>query len=254
MPVNRDLYKPKIFDEQVPSWVCGRCGVGTLTLMKDSFVEQEGQSRLYHKEDYFEPFMIASRFICFAVCTNGPCSDVSVVAGDGEVLENYDRNGRTIYEDQYTIKFVSPAPRLFVYSPDLPKSICTELDKAFGLFWTDLNACLNALRSALEVALDECKVPRFRLSKPNRAGKQKRSKLVLHDRIGLIRQKDSDARTLLEAAKWITNTGSHGSVVEIGVVYDAMDLTEHALNILFDKSSDRLRKLAIQVSKKKGRV
>jgi Domain of unknown function (DUF4145) len=83
---------------------------------------------------------------------------------------------------------------------------------------------------------------------------KKRSKLTLHDRIVAFRATNLDAADLLLAVKWLGNAGSHADMAGISRhdVLDGMEITEHVLHLLFDKSGQAVTKLAKSINKRKG--
>ena len=256
MPVNRSLYVQAIYKSSFPSWQCGCCGAGTLQLVKNSLESfQTAESRKARQHPDWDPEWIEFRFVCLAKCTSDACGEIATVTGTGETLLCFDEDPRTYqtierWEERYAPRFICPATRLFVISEDIPDATTTELRRAFELFWVDRSACVNTLRAALEVALDDLKINKFKIKKGK--GKSRRLRLSLHERIERLPAKYSSVRQSLTAAKWIGNAGSHGQSINTDDAFDALDLVEHSLNGLFDKSSQKLASLAKRVSAKRG--
>lgn len=261
MAVDRDLYSADVGEAHVPPWLCGTCGLGTLRAIDDTYRFQEGTSKLYHGEDFFEPEFVRGRFQMFAACSNALCEDVATICGTYKLYEviEHDHRGypQRDYARDHTVDHIFPAPRLFTLSEDLPGEVVDCLERAFALYWVDSASALNAIRSAIERAMDAlgiAKTKLVRIKSGKNKGKKRRSYLSLHERIGMLPDKHAGAKDSLLASKWIGNSGSHGYSVQSGDVLDSFDIAEHALNQLFDKQSKRLEKLIRNVNKGKGPV
>ncbi len=259
MAVNRSLYKQPIYKTRFPPWQCGQCGQGTLQLAKGSFKSLEtSDSKSNHQYDAWEPEWIELRFICFAQCSSDSCREIAAVSGSGAVSHECVWDPQTgipideRYEKSYTPDSICPAPMLFVLSNDLPAEVKDELLRAFGLFWNDRGACVNALRSTIEASLDSLRVNKTKRGKGK--GKRRRPRLSLDERIGLLPNKYSSTQKPLLAAKWIGNAGTHGRSISQDDVFDALDLVEHSLNILFDGSHQRIQTLARKVTTRRKPV
>lgn len=87
----------------------------------------------------------------------------------------------------------------------------------------------NRIRTAVEYILDDLKIPR-KIPRP-------RKRLNLHERIGLLTDpKLEDVKTVLEAVKWIGNTGAHeqGGLGREQVI-EGFRMLEHSLSTLYPK-------------------
>ncbi len=106
---------------------------------------------------------------------------------------------------------------------------------AFSLYWIDLAACLNRIRNALELVLDDLKVPKSTLDKV----KKKRNRLNLHHRIEKLksdRPKLKDICDWMMAVKHLGNAGSHPGVpVFADDVFDGFDILERVLKDMYSE-------------------
>lgn len=258
MPVNRDLLAVRITPSSCPPWQCGTCGLGTLVLDQKTFssIETPLSKRLKH-HDAWDVEWTTYRFFGFAVCSNDNCRDMAVISGSGSIdydieTDAFTGHQRQVWTDHFVPQSIVPAPRLFPISEDIPSSVSTQLDRAFSLFWNDRGACVNALRAALEEAMTELKIKRFRLSAGRASKPKRRIRLSLHERIRILPSQFKGVVDTLVATKWIANAGAHGDDLETDDVYDALDLAEHSLNELFDTNTKRLRGVAKKINRRKG--
>ena len=66
---------------------------------------------------------------------------------------------------------------------------------------------------------------------------------------------DDDLISIISAARWIGNAGSHGdNSLSRQDVYDGFDLLEHIVNKRFDRSAVSVHRLAKRINKRKGPV
>lgn len=80
--------------------------------------------------------------------------------------------------------------------------------------------------------------------------------LTLDRRITIFKKERpeySKAADLILAAKWIGNVGSHDDVLRIRDVLDGVEFLDHALGLIYDKSSNDITKRASEVTARKGR-
>ncbi|MDA8743804.1 DUF4145 domain-containing protein [Rubripirellula amarantea] len=138
--------------------------------------------------------------------------------------------GEYIYEKCFP-KYVQPPLKLIQVSSAVPISVVRSLDAAFRLFLVDHAASLNAVRTTLEVFMDELKVPRRKKTQKT-DGTRKSERRSLHNRIEYaITQRKSKAhhKDALLAVKTLGNDGSHGTKTTFDNVADAFDVLESLL-------------------------
>src|SRR5690606_11802036 len=120
-----------------------------------------------------------------------------------------------------------------------PKEITTELEAAFGLYWSNPAACAVRIRVALESLMNHLGVPKRTKAKHGRF-----NSLTLHSRIDNFASKDATIGPQLMALKWLGNTGSHDSTVSKSDLLDAFEILEYVLGELLDKRSEYVAALA----------
>jgi hypothetical protein len=114
-----------------------------------------------------------------------------------------------------------------------------ELDYAFGHFWNDFAGCSNAIRRAIEVLLDDLKVP----ERPN-----------LHQRIELFQKENANIGDKLMAIKWIGNSGSHKDKPTREDLLDGFDILDYCLEKLYkrDEREERINSIAENINQNKN--
>lgn len=153
-------------------------------------------------------------------------------------------------ETYYTPTLFSPAPPLFQVPAECPLPVREELSRAWTLFWVDHAACANRIRTCVEMALSDEGVKRFRSDRRGR-----RTRLTLHERILLYKDRDSQLAGAMMAVKWLGNVGSHGQgEVSRDRLFDGFDLLEHVLQEVYARHSKRLARLQRDLVRSKGRA
>ena len=134
-----------------------------------------------------------------------------------------------------------------------PADIKDEVRAASSLYWSDVSASANRIRTAVEKILDHKKIKRSKkIQSGKNAGKNRR--LSLHERIELFKQKDSDLAATMLAIKWLGNAGSHTSDLNEKDLLDAFELLEHVIEELFVEKLKKIRSITKKINKKKGPV
>ena len=250
MALKRQLWKPPF--RMFPSWPCPTCEIGTVALMDGTLtITETGLSKEAHDHEAWEPTWIDERFTAMLVCNNVNCRESVAVCGRTRHVEDHDferqeQNWARLFEPT----FFNEAPPVFPIPENCPGQIKQELKRAFSLMWSDIGSSANRLRSAIEALLNERKVQKTTV---NSSGT--RVRLTLHRRIVLFQSKNADAALPLEAVKWLGNVGSHASLdaLTIDDLLDAFELFEHAIERVYVRREEHLKKLASVIRKQKGK-
>lgn len=142
---------------------------------------------------------------------------------------------------------IASAPYIIQLVPEVPPEVRSELEQSFQLFWADLNAAANRLRTSLERALDE-----IRIKKYNRTGK--RVSIPLAARISFFeRQYGNEFSAIFTALRHVGNLGTHASVSRVALL-TTYEVYEHALNELFGKRKKKIAELSKKLIKSKGKM
>lgn len=227
-----------------PDANCPACGVGHLRA--DPAVEVEAtSSREARGHEAWEAEWVHGLFTCILRCQRGQCGELVVATGDWRVREYIGGDWESLeWEHQYRLRTTLPAVPIIPSARLCPDPVQAALAKASQVIWVDPSGAGNRLRVAVELSLDAKKIPRM-TSGP------KRTRLSTHARIDLLRLKNPDAASLLEAVKWVGNQGSHEDSLTIADVLGAAKILDVALGLLFDPHTEQVRRLARDIIKAK---
>ncbi|MGO8502804.1 DUF4145 domain-containing protein [Rhizobium leguminosarum] len=248
--MNRNVWNGYFSEDDFPNFVCPTCGRGNLKLLADTFEKKSPQYLAnYRSSPEWDYTMERDQFSAFIKCDVASCGEVSVVAGGTEDIEAYDDEQRIILATLLHPSFIQPAPHIIHVSKNLDLATRTHLLKAFELYWVDLDASANRIRSCVESLLDSLKVPKF--NKPARG--KKRAKLVLAVRIQRFDSKRPGHKTVLDALRWVGNVGSHEGSIARETLLDGFDLLEFILGELIDNKTANRSALAKRLTEAKGK-
>ncbi len=230
-------------------WPCPNCGNSSLEIVKDKLFDYQTaeSTKMREEEDFWEAEWIRLVFSGILECNN--CSEFVAFTGIGNPEQNgyYDHeldDYHVEYEEVFTPTFFQPSLKIFELPKNCPDNVKKEILDSFRLFWTDLPACANKIRTSLEILMTEEKVKRFEIVK------NKRKLISLHKRI--LNYKNKELTELLLAIKWIGNTGSHLGDLETIDVLEAYKLLEFSLTKLFDNKEKEILKITKEINKRKG--
>ena len=146
------------------------------------------------------------------------------------------------------------APISIIPLPDLcPKDIQDEIRAASSLYWCDVSASANRIRTAVERILDHKKIKRSeKIQSGKNVGKNRR--LSLHERIELFKKNNAELASTMLAIKWLGNAGSHTGDLHEKDLLDAFDLLDHVIEELFVEKLKKIRSITKKINKKKGPV
>lgn len=247
--IDRELWQGSFRLYAVPLWPCPACGGTSLQVNRrvsglQAFTEETPASR--EKGSYDEPFGEGA-FAAILTCSRGECENVVAVCGRFEQGPDWDKNGDDFTADYCFPSFFYPTLPIFRVPRECPTKISEEIHRAFAVYWCDVPACLNHIRTSVEGLLTHLKVRRSVLTK-----KGKRHRLSLNERIELLMPKYDGFKKALHALQWLGNAGSHSSHVVSNDALNGFALLEDVLNELFVKHSTTLKKLAVAIVKAKG--
>lgn len=191
--------------------------------------------------------MYRGRFIAALRCGNRKCKDLTTIAGDVILDDNYDFEQQVIWhEEQLLPRFISPGPSLINLPADVPEDVAANVRVACQIVWAEPAAAGNRIRTAVERLLDDRGMRRKR-----RTTKGKYEQLSLHKRIEEYRLKDPGLGESLLAAKWLGNAGSHATLTR-NDVFDALDMVEYVLDEVYTQRAKAVAKLAKKINKARG--
>jgi hypothetical protein len=207
----------------------------------------ESAQNQYHEAS--EPEWIDGRFVSLLSCTN--CKGRISLAGKYRIQDDrgYDENGQVgDYERYYRPFFFSDSPHIIAVPDAVPDEVRGELTTSFRLFWVDLEAAANRLRSSLEVLLTHLGIRRTTGRRPDK----KRAMLTLHSRIELLAAEEPDLAEHLMAVKWLGNAGSHSKPLTFDDLLDGYEVLDHVLNDVFVRRASKAHVIARAINRRKG--
>jgi hypothetical protein len=236
------------FSEQLPPFRCPTCQQGTLVEVKGGrTLVQSQRSKRARSHDDWDPSWVQERFTLLLECSVGTCGELVVVSGDTVPAEEEDEEFGRAWISQLKPRSMFPAPYVIELPQEIPDTVRRELEQAFALFWTDLNASANRLRTSLERGLDEAGVKKF-----NKTGK--RVSLPLAHRIKLFEKAHgADLSEIFTALRHVGNLGTHASVSRTALL-TAFTLYEHALAEWFGGHKKKIAAMSKKLVKSKGKM
>lgn len=253
MAINRPSFKNSFRTTNIPDWKCPTCKTGHLHGEPKNFKTYESfHSSSHHDDDAWDPSWISGIFLGILKCNNLSCAEPIVLSGIMSVDEDYEYDQQNDSWDSVAYEYLTPTnftPHLnfFEIDQDVPKEIRAAILDSFNLFWIDVSSCANKIRITVELIMDEMKIAKTYLD-----SKKKRKIYSLHKRIELFKIKNSNEAEQLMAIKWIGNSGSHkNDGLTKDDILDGYEILEHVTKKIFEKESERIKKLTKQINKRK---
>lgn len=203
-------------------------------------------SSISQRQEDSTPFDIYERYVALLQCDLTRCGEIVAALGELDHDLGYDEEGGQTFDRWMRPTCFSPPPPIIVVPKGVPRKTAQEVERAFGLYWFDLPAAANALRTSVEKLLDDFAIPRDRTNK--KGGK---AWLKLQERIDLFKTNAPEYVDSLDALRIVGNLGSHGTVKR-NVLLDALEVYEEALAELYGRNRKRLREMAKKIIDSKG--
>lgn len=229
--------------DTLPDWLCPSCKRGRLVMDPDSLNRQWTAAALKNTPPDGDPEADTHNFSALLKCNLAACKESAFVVGDTVSAVDWDEeNGYHSLVFVLRPKYVQPAPLVFVPPKKTPPQVLAAVSSASALIWSSTGAACNALRTALELIMDDLGISRQGLSV-----KGKSYDLKLHQRIQALGAKHTQISALLMAAKLVGNEGSHEGDVSRADALDAFAFVEGVVTYLYDDSIRSIRAQAKQV-------
>jgi hypothetical protein len=240
MPLSTQQVSRYFAEKPRQKYACPSCKGGSLVPDQSSFkVTEPNHSKAAYDHEAWDPDWIEYRFTFKCVCDKKSCGEIAYVAGSGTVDQRYGEEDQAEYYESFCIQSFFPAPNLIHVPKGVPEDVKSLLEKSFALYWVDVSAAANALRSSLESLLDELQIPS---SQKNSKGDTVR--LSLHRRLRIWSDKQSDFAELCFALKEVGNLGSHGENVREKHYFGALEIYAHVLVQLYENNAEKMKALA----------
>lgn len=252
MPKSKELWlRPNLSVDNCPEWSCPTCKNGHLTLAKEDLLfEETTESKSSHNDPEWEPYWISYMFSAVLRCNNSKCRDIVSTCGKGYVEESMmpidDNEWAYVANDYFIPEHFSPPLAIFQIVDSCPDSVKKEIVNSFSLFFSDTNSCSNKIRIAVELILNDLKIPKTKIVK------SRRKRLSLHERIIRFGSSYPKLANALLAIKWIGNAGSHTDTVDKQDLLDAYDILNYTLEEVYFGRKKEIEKMISQINKNKA--
>lgn len=216
-----------------PIWQCPTCNLGSLDFPTNWAIIKPNAKTIRENDLYLREFPdeIKNHFTGFLKCSNTDCGENVAVIGESSYSMDWDEENHEREAVKYYIpKYFYPPIHIFELSQHCPQDIRNQVINSFSHFFADESAAANAIRTALEIIMDDQKVKKSIINSKN-----KRETLKLHARIDIFGKSHADLKPYLIATKWIGNAGSHVGAVSRAALLDGYELLEHCIDELYDK-------------------
>lgn len=221
-----------------PAWLCPSCYNQTLRIQAGSFhFDTSAASKKRVSRVDFDHWDVSYVFSGLLECTRLGCLETIAFLGEGWCDEKVLRTGEGIRADVINMfrakVFIPPLP-LFIEPEGCPPNIKEQLNVISSLLTGHPTAAANAIRSLLEVLLDDLGVPR----EEPRPGKPPRD-LTLHERLKKGKPITGSHHDGMMALKLFGNAGSHGGTpIKQKHLEDACSLLEQMVVHLYHRPGD----------------
>lgn len=234
----------------MPKFNCPRCRNGRLIANRKTLKVVHPQFSITECDNPdFEPGWEIERFNLELQCDEKSCEETAFAIGNTSAEQYYDEElNDYLWVSLICIRAFYPAPPIISTPEQAPHKILSELEKAFGVYWTDLNAIANRLRVCVERIMDQQGVLTEAISK-----KKVMVPLDLIGRIGVFTKTHTEHAETFTALRMVGNLGSHGHDVKREVILDAFEVLEDSLAELYGERSARLGKIKKKLISTKGR-
>lgn len=228
------------------------CGAASLTLIEDTFrtVFDESTNTAMNQPNFYSEF-VTGRFVCLVRCSKSRCCESCAVSGNFRTYTDHDPDGWNEYEAGRPTS-ITPPPPLISMPRACPDPVRAEVTAAFSLYWNDLASSLNRIRNALELVLDDLKVPKSSRSKTSR----RLHRLSLHQRIEKLESQRPKLKEICDrmmAVKHLGNASSHPGVeVTANDVFDGFDILERVFGDMYSEHPSLLAQAVKEINRRKG--
>lgn len=252
MAIDRNRWSTYHDPSDLPQLPCPNCQKGTLLSANDTVKELKPAHIVKDEQNReWEPDWSICSWSETVKCSNKSCGHYVHMSGkySAEHAPYEDDDGFEAYGWQSYVKIIAvyPAPHIIQLSKKFPKRLASIIKSSFPLYWSDHSACINRLRTAMEVLLDEQKIPRVKTVN----GKNRRQNL--DQRIKAF-AKTNGLSEYLDGLRNIGNLATHDyDKVTAQETLDVYDVISHVLRELYelDDILDDIKAKAAKLKSKK---
>lgn len=157
------------------------------------------------------------------------------MSGDGEVFQGYeDPDEGTVYIGSYIARAFTPPLPLFAVPAGCPERVSGQLNEISSLLTGHFTSAANAIRSLVEMLLDDLGVPRT-LERPDKEPRL----LWLNERLTRFEEMIGEHHAGMDALRLFGNAGSHGNPdITQQHLEDACVIVEQLVQQLYQRKAD----------------
>ena len=157
-----------------------------------------------------------------------------------------DRGTKFVYH-HYPKCFI-PTLKIFSLSDKVPQQIHSRIIECFSLLFIDYSACLNRIRSCIEILLREhLKQKNPQLSAPKSLFLSIKDFRLNNDKANF------ESKQFLTALRHIGNAGSHGKSTSYRDALEGLEMLEIIINEIYSNSSKkRILRIVEEINVKQG--
>ncbi len=250
MAVDVKLWSATFPHTSIPSWPCPHCSHGRLAVSENGLkVREPAYSKATHSHVEWEPEWTTERFIAVLKCSDNKCGELVIMAGDTEIVQEEDEETGLEYASNLHPRSIFPAPPIIAVPEETPRPVRKEVELAFQLFWSDLGASANRLRTSVERLLDDFGIAKTRIDIKSK----KRVFRSLASRIDLFKKQEPTHGESLDALRHVGNLGTHSDVSRQSVLA-GFAIYEDALAEIYGERSKKVANLTKKIIKGKGKL
>lgn len=246
MAINRKLWKRGLQKTYAPLWPCPQCVRGKLNLKQNTLhFGETAASRFSRSDEYFNIMDVSLVFSALLECIQ--CGEVIACCGRGgyepEDIYEPDGNISQDYNEFFVPQYFSQPLLIFRAPAQCPQPVKEQLRLSFGVFFCDLGAAANQVRSCIEEILTDLGID----------AKDSQGKLIsLHNRIEKLKSRDPENADRALALKWIGNFGSHPGTLTKNDLLDAYEILDMLLEDLYVGHLRSIRQKVADINLRKG--
>jgi len=246
MQIDQESFKEKFTMNKIPKWNCSSCQEGKLFFKEEDItafetIEEKKKKNKSKKKIYlFEKYFLGT-----ITCNNPECKEIFTIAGKLKLEKNSNSKFEKSCIENYYPQYIFPTLHIFNIPEETAYDVQEAIITAFKVFWINNSACANAIRTTVELILNDKNIKI--IEKTNK----KWRKLSLHERIELFKNINSEIANKLMALKWIGNAGSHDEELENENLLDAFEILQIALEKLYNTYEKEINKKTNLINKRK---
>ena len=226
---------------------CPHCNKGNLELKKDLHnTNQYENNHTYMHSNYSKNFSIINEYLAAVggLLKCHRCNDFISFSGE---IYGYLNDSNSEYIYSLNIKYLNPPINIISIEKVYPEIIQKLLIESFSLYWNHSSSCINKLRIIVEEILNNLNIKKIY---------NFNSFISTHNRIEILGQKAEykEVSEFLLAIKWIGNEGSHSDAdLSIEELLETYNILKKALDLIYLKTDEKLKKKVDEINKKKCR-